>query len=136
MALSKDFIVGNELPSSVGLCADLYKKVRDLRLAMQKQVDAVEAREKEIRDHIINNLSKSPDTGAAGKKYRAQIKQTTVPTAKDWDKIRAFMVENDRFDLMQKRLSNKAIEALWEEGVEVPGVDKFNKIDVSITKIR
>lgn len=133
--MDKTLLKGSEMPKTVGACADEYKRVRDIRLAMKKETDAVEARERELREHIIENLSKSDDTGAAGKKYRAQIKTTTVPTPDDWDKIRAYIVENDRFDLLQKRLSDKAIKEMWDEGENVPGVGKFNKIDVSITKI-
>lgn len=133
--MDKKFVKGSTLPTSIGACADLYKEVQEVRLAMQKETDAVAAREKEIKDHIINNLSKSDDTGAAGKKYRAQIVVKEVPKADDWDKIRAYIVEHDRFDLLQKRLADKVIKEMWEEGEQVPGVGKFNAVDVSITKI-
>ncbi len=126
---------GSPLPPSIGLCADLFAEVRELRLAMQKHVDAVKAREKEVKDFIIDNLSKSDDTGAAGRKYRAQIVSKEVPTLKDWDAFTAFVVAHSRFDLLQKRLSDKAVKDLWEDGAEVDGVEKFNAIDVSITKI-
>src|SRR5579872_6863440 len=44
---------GAPLPVSLGSCADLLHDVRTLRLSMQKEVDVIEAREKEIRDHLI-----------------------------------------------------------------------------------
>ena len=65
--------VGSPLPKSIGLCADLYSDVRALRLMMEKEVEAVQARETEVKNFIIDNLSKSDDTGAAGKRFRAQI---------------------------------------------------------------
>lgn len=129
------FTAGSPMPSSIGLCADLFHEVRELRLAMQKEVDKVAAREKEIKDYIIDNLSKSDDTGAAGKRYRAQIVSKVTPAAADWEKIHQFIAENDRFDLLQKRLADKAVKDMWEEGEEVPGVERFNAIDVSITKL-
>lgn len=129
------FIKGSPLPASIGLCADMYHDVRELRLAMQKEVDAIEAREKEIKDYIVNNLSKSDDTGAAGKRYRAQIVTKVTPAAADWEKIHAYVAENDRFDLLQKRLSDKAVQDTWESGEEIPGVERFNSVSVSITKL-
>jgi hypothetical protein len=129
------FIKGGAIPQAIGLCADLYHDVRELRLAMQKEVDEVAAREKEIKDYIIDNLSKSDDTGAAGKRYRAQIVTKVTPAAADWEKIHQFILENDRFDLLQKRLSDKAVQDMWENGEEVPGVERFNAISVSITKL-
>lgn len=129
------FVKGSPLPASIGLCADLYHDVRTMRLAIEKVAEGVAAREKEIKDYIINNLSKSDDTGAAGKRYRAQIVTKTTPAAADWAKIHAYVAENDRFDLLQKRLSDKAIQDMWEAGEEVPGVERFNAINVSITKL-
>lgn len=133
--MKDQYMLGAEMPESIGGCADLYAEVRDLRLAMKKRVEEVEAREKEVRDYIIANLSKSADTGAAGKRYRAQIRVKVKPTVEDWSKVHAFILETQRFDLLQKRLSEKAVEDTWEEGEEIPGVGRFNAVDVSITKI-
>jgi len=129
------FIKGAPLPASLGPCVDLYKEVQELRLAMQKEVDAVKARESEIKQHIIDNLSKSDDTGVAGKRYRAQIVTKATPAVSDWDKVWDFIRENDRTDLVQKRINDKAVKEIWEAGEEVPGVDKFNSVDVSVRKV-
>lgn len=133
--MDKKFIKGSPLPKSVGLCADLYKEVSELRLAMQKEVDKVKARETEIKDYIIDNLSKSDDTGAAGKKYRAQITTKAAASVADWDKVREFIRENDRFDLLSKSINQSAVKSMWENGEQVPGVEKFNSVGVSIKKI-
>lgn len=130
------FDAGAPLPASIGRCADLYAEVREMRLAMQKQVDAVYEREREVRDHIINNLSKSDDTGASGLRYRAQIVTKEVPKIDNWPALTSFIRESGRFDFLQKRLSDRAIRDTWEEtGGEIPGVGKFSSVDVSITKI-
>lgn len=127
--------VGAPLPASIGRCADMYSEVRALRLAMDKEVEAVKKRENEIKEHIIANLSKSEDTGAAGLKYRAQIVMKIVPQVADWGVFTSWVRKNDRFDLIQKRLNDKAVKDLWEEREAVPGVEKVNVPDVSITKI-
>lgn len=126
---------GAPLPKSMGRCADLYSEVRALRLAMDKEVDAVKARETEIREHIINNLSKSDDTGAAGLKYRAQIVMKDVPRAADWTLLWAYIAKTNRFDLLQKRLGEKACTDMIEAGETPPGVELMHIPDVSITKI-
>lgn len=126
---------GDPIPRTIGRCADDLADVRQLRLAMQKQVDAVAKRESELRDHIIDNLSVGDDTGAAGKKYRAQIKTDTKPTVTDWEDVYDYIVDNDRFDLLQKRLGDKAIAEIWDEGEQIPGVEKITVKSVSITKI-
>lgn len=127
--------VGSPLPKSIGLCADLYSDVRALRLMMEKEVEVIQARETEIKNHIIDNLSKSDDTGAAGKRFRAQIVMKEVPQLADWAAFTGFVMAYDRFDLIQKRLGEKAVKDMWEAGETVPGVAKFNTPTVSITKI-
>jgi hypothetical protein len=127
--------LGAPLPTSIGRCADLYKEVQTHRLAMQKETDAVKARESEIKEHIINNLSKSEDTGAAGLKYRAQIVTKEVPRIDDWGVMTSWIRKHDRFDLLQKRLSDKAVMDLAADGQNVPGVAFVLVPDVSITKI-
>lgn len=126
---------GDELPKSIGRCADLYAETRALRLAMEKETKAVQEREAEIREHIISNLSKSDDTGAAGLRFRAQIVMKEVPRAADWAVIHAYVQKTGRFDLLQKRLGEKAVADMWEAGDDVPGVEKMNIPEVSITKI-
>jgi hypothetical protein len=130
--------VGGPMPKSIGRVADLYSDVRTLRLAMDKEVDAVKARETELREYIINNLSKSGkdgDTGASGLRYRAQIVSKDVPRPIDWPKIHAYIQETGRFDLLQKRLGEKAVMDMVADNQTIPGVEVISVPDVSITKI-
>lgn len=127
--------LGAPMPKSYGRCADLFKEVQALRLAMDKEVAAVKAREAEIKEYLIANLSKSDDTGAAGLKYRAQIVMKDVPRATDWHKLWDYIAENNRFDLLQKRLGEKAVMDMLEQGEKLPGVEVVHVPDVSITKI-
>lgn len=133
--MKQEYQTGAPLPASIGLCADLFSEVRELRLAMQKLVDEVQAREREVREHIINNLSKSDDTGAAGKRYRAQIVTKLKPALKGWDEFTGYVSAEGRFDLLQKRINERAVLDMLEAGESVPGIEKFNAVDVSITKI-
>lgn len=135
-----------EIPQSIGRCADLYKDVQTLRLAMEKEAAEVEAFEKTLKAHMIDNLSKSDDTGAAGLRYRVQVVVKTVPrvvalvdgdedTAAGWQALHAYIAKTGRFDLLQKRLGEKAVKDMWDAGEVIPGVGKFNMSDVSVQKL-
>lgn len=130
--------VGAPMPKSLGRCADLYHDVRELRLLMEKECEAIKARETEIQEHIIRTLPKG-DTGASGLRYRAQIKSETKPQVDEakggWPAVWAFIKKTDRFDIIQKRLGEKAIADMWENGEEIPGVAKVHVPKLSITKI-
>ena len=130
-----DLNIEHALPKSMGRCADEYHEIRQLRLDMQKEVDVVAAREKQYKDYMIETLLVSEDTGAAGKKYRVQIKSKVRPSANDWEAVHQFIWDNDRFDLLQKRLSDKAVQEMWDNNEAVPGVEKIHVKEISITKI-
>lgn len=126
---------GAPLPSSIGRCADAYHEVRELRLAMEKEVKAVQKRETELKNHILDNLSASDDTGAAGKYYRAQIKTSEEPTVTDWDDLHDYVYEHDRFDLLARQITKGAVKEMLEAGEKLPGVNKVTVKKLSITKI-
>lgn len=123
------------IPESIGRCADLYRDVRELRLAMAKEVEDVQAFERIVEQHIIDNLSKSDDTGAAGLRYRAQVVTKRKPTVSDWPSLQAYILATGEFDLLQRRISDKAIADRWEGGANIPGVEPCNVVSLSVTKI-
>lgn len=126
---------GAPLPETPGRCADLYKEVEELYRDMKADTDAVGARLSEIREHIIQTVSASDDTGASGLKYRALVKRETKPKPDDWDKIHRYIAKHNRFDLLQRRLSERAVMDMIEAGEDVPGVSKIHIKKLSITKI-
>lgn len=130
--------LGNPLPTSIGRCADLLHDVTELRLKMEKDADEIAKREAEIKEHIINNLSKGDDTGASGLKYRVQIKPNRKPilTPDGWGGFTSWMNKNDRFDFIQKRLSEKPIMEFESDQKRLPpGLEIMNVPKISLTKI-
>lgn len=130
--------LGAPLPKSLGRCADLFHDVRELRLLMEKECAAIKARETEIQEHVIRSLPKG-DTGASGLRYRAQINTDDKPQVSDekggWPALWAHIQKTGDFDLLQKRLGEKAITDRWEQGVAIPGVAVVHVPKLSITKI-
>ena len=127
---------GAPMPPSLGGCADLYHDIRELRLAMEKEIEPFKAREAEVREFIIENLSKGADTGVAGKRYRAQIVSMLKVNVIDWGVVYAWIRKNDRFDMLQKRLADTAVKDWMEQEDRVlPGTEKLTVPEVSITKI-
>jgi hypothetical protein len=123
-----------KLPKTMGACADLLYETREKRLAAQKIVDELAKQEAAVREHIINNLPKS-DTGASGKRARVSVITKQVPQVKDWDKFYAHVKKTGQFELMQRRLADTAIRERWDNGKQVPGVETFGVVSVSLNKI-
>jgi len=124
-----------KFPKQLGACADKLFQLREKRLEMQKAVDEVEAEEKALKEHLINNLPKSEASGVAGKLARVTIVTKQIPQVKDWDLFYKHVKKTGEFELLQRRLTDSAIKERWEEGKKIPGVESFNAVTVSINKV-
>lgn len=137
--IPEKFQPGGPIPQNMGSVVDLYAEVRELRLAMEKEVDPFKKRESELREHMIQNIAKSRedggDTGAAGRTHRVQIRDKEVVRVNDWKPVHEWIAEHGRFDLLQKRLSDKPVKELLESGTAIDGLETMLIPDVSITKI-
>lgn len=130
-----DFNPPTKIPKNFGAAADLLYVTREDRLRLSKIVDTMEAFEKKLKKHFIDNLSKKESTGAAGKVARAQIVVSDEPAAQDWDETYKHIKKTGNFDLLNRALNKAAVKARWEAGKEVPGVGHFPTVKVSITKV-
>lgn len=128
-----------EPPASLGACVDLYHAAKELRLKMEKQLKGgVQALENALKEHLIANLSKSDDTGIAGRKYRAQIVMSRKIKVKpdEWGILFSWIRKNDRFDMLQKRLADTAVSDWCDENKRLlPGTEAINIPDLSVRKI-
>jgi hypothetical protein len=124
-----------KFPKSMGVCADKLYEVRQKRLAQQKIVDELEAEEKALKEHIINTLPKSETSGVAGKLARVTITSKDVLQVENWDLFYKHVKKTGEFELMQRRLSDSAINERWEQGKKVPGVKSFTVVSISLNKV-
>lgn len=124
-----------KFPKEMGKCADMLYQLREKRLAGQKQVDAVEAEEKALKEYIINTLPKSEASGVAGAIARVSVQTKQVPQVKDWGAFYKFIKKTDGFDLLNRALNKAAVEARYEAGKKVPGVEDFPVVSVSCVKV-
>lgn len=124
-----------KIPKSLGACADLLYQLRESRIIAQRAVDAIEVDEKLLKEHIINNLPKSDMTGASGKLANVKVVTKEVPRVDDWDQLHRYVVDNQAWELMHKRVSDGAVKERWDAGVEVPGVGRFKAVTLSVTKV-
>lgn len=116
--------------------ADEYAETKDLRLKLEKEAEEVKKKESELRQALIDNIDKSDATGVAGKKVRITIVSKKKPTVTDWDALWTHIRRRGDYDLVQRRLSDTAVKARWEEGKEIPGVEAFNVLDLSVSRVK
>lgn len=127
---------GDPLPNSLGAAADHYADVRERRLAKQKETDAVKERETEISKLMLSALQDSPDTGASGKHHRVQLVKKTVQNVTDWAAFHQWIAQNNAFEMLQRRMSDKAVKDWQDENGKLPPGVAESEIDtLSFMKI-
>ena len=127
---------GDPVPPNLGMCADMYKTIRDARLDKQHEVEDLEKREKEIKAHIIANLKAQELNGVAGTEVRVQIKPKKRPWLIDWEQFAAYVIRTGKTNLLYKRVSSKAVEEMSDEGEPLPdGVEMENYDDLTVNKV-
>lgn len=115
--------------------ADSYIAARNARLALAKEVDKLQETESELKASLMAALSSAGAMGVAGKAGRVTLVTKEEPTVRDWQAFYAYIVRNDAFDLLQKRLSAPAVRERWEAGATVEGVGTIPVTNLSITKL-
>lgn len=121
--------------ATVAQAADLLYTTRQMRLKIQKDVDALAAREAELKTYIIENLPKQDAIGISGSIARVTLGTKTKSVVEDWEKVYDYVVENEAWELLQKRINDAAVKDRWEAGEEIPGVGRFQSIEVSCVKV-
>lgn len=127
--------MARKLPTTLGACVDLYYSIRSSRLEVEKKVKEMKENEAALEEHIFQMFKKSDLDGAKGKAATAAITHSIVPHIEDHQKFFDYVLKTKEIDLMEKRASTAACRERWEAGVTIPGVEKFDRIGLSVTKL-
>lgn len=134
--MDERFMKGSAIPEGVGAQADEYSVVRAERLRVQKESEEIKKRETELYNCIMSTLNESTDTGAMGKVYGVQRIEKDQVQVKDWDQVWAHIQKTGNFDLLQKRINEKAARERFEEDDAVPGAEVVKVPTLSFTKVK
>ena len=124
-----------KIPKTKGALVDRLYEVKQQRLALQRQVAAIQEEETALAEAVINTLPSSDLTGIVGKVGKATVVVGETYQVENWDALYKYVVKNKAFELLQRKLSTKAIEERIESGNKIPGVKKFKYKKVSISKV-
>ena len=124
-----------KFPTKLGACVDKAYTLRAERLEIEKQAEAIKTQEEAIKQHIIATFSKADIDGAKGKVASASVTRSVKASVKDWPTVQKWIEAHDAWDLMTKSINNKAYRDRLEAGEEIPGVERFDTVTLSLTKI-
>lgn len=119
---------------TLGEAIDCLYQARAARLAKAKEVKDLQATEAAAKLEVLRLLGEAGLEKASGKLATAGILTEDVPYVKDWDALYGYIKENDRFDLLQRRIGVVAWRDLFKDGVLIPGTEAGVDTDLSLTK--
>lgn len=121
-------------PTTIGSLIDQLYATRSLRLEVEKTVKNYKTQEAALRIQIIRTLGDIGLDGGKGTTATAAIVKDVVPRVDDWDKVYEYIETHEAFEIMQRRVSATAIRDRWDAGEDIPGIEKVETVDLSLTK--
>tara|TARA_R110002167_G_scaffold42421_5_gene128746 strand:+ start:1187 stop:1570 length:384 start_codon:yes stop_codon:yes gene_type:complete len=120
----------------LALKADGFKELQSKRLSLAKEVKELKEKEDLFKDELINTLKANPELkGIVGNLCKITLKDPTErPIVKDWDAFYQYIYNNKAWDLLQRRVGERAVIDRWLEGEVIPGIESIEVQNLSITK--
>lgn len=119
----------------LGVLVDEYAEIRDRRLAMQRETDKLDKKEKELKQQIMAEIKAASISSIGGRIMRGTIHTKQKPVASSWPDIYKHIQATGEFDLLQRRLTETAVLVRWEDKIVIPGIQAFPVDDLSLSKI-
>lgn len=116
-----------------------FVKLRDLRSTLKADYEAEDAilkgKQEKLQKWLLKQMSDLGMTQIGATGGTAYRELDTKFSASDWTLVWQYIKENDRFDLLQKRLGEGALkEILNETGELPPGISMFQEYKVNIRR--
>jgi hypothetical protein len=123
-----------KIPETLGACADLLYDIKERRRTLEGEAEEWHKHETALTEHIIRVMPKS-DSGAMGKHHKVQVVTRVKPRVSDWAAFFEYIRKTRAFELLQRRIADGAIQERWDAKKKVPGVETFNVVTLSLTKV-
>lgn len=124
---------------NIGDVIRTYMKLRNQKSAIEaetkEQVAGIKQKMDKLESYIMSALDEQGLTSFKSDFGTAFITTTDYANVADWDAALSFIVENDAYDMLEKRVSKTAVRAYIDESKEVPpGITYGTKLSVNIRK--
>lgn len=123
-------------PGEIGFLVDQFKLAEADRLLADKVAELKKQHETKIKLTLISQMKLNKVGAIGGTAFSAAYTTDDQPTVKDWPKLYAHILKAKAWDLLERRVGKAAVKLRWEDGKEVPGVDRFPVDKLSFTKLK
>lgn len=115
----------------IGQIVDEISEIREQRRLLEAEVKALKVKQADLEQDLINFCLENKITSVRGNTASCTVSEKIYPTVSDWDAFYEFVRSNNYFHLLEKRPSVGAYREAQSQGISIPGVESFTKIDVN-----
>ena len=109
------------------------KQKQSERLDLDHRSKRLKAEEDELKAQLILAMEKAGLPDLIIPEASASLREKRRPYIVDYSQLEAYIVENKATDLLQKRLTESAVKARWEDGIVIPGIGLLTETKITIT---
>ena len=116
----------------------IHAKIKAQMEALDSQLAELEEQRTEIRLAIKDQMKALGLTSVQTSSGTVSLMKKTRYNTQDWDSFKAFVLEHQVVDLLEKRIAQSNMAQFLEEnpGVLPPGLNSVTEFDIRVTKAR
>jgi hypothetical protein len=116
----------------------IHAKIKAKQEMLDKQLADLEEQREEVRMAIKDQMKALGLTSVKTSFGTVSLMKTTRYNTQDWDSFKAFVLEHQVVDLLEKRIAQTNMAQFLEEnpGVVPPGLNSVTGFDIRVTKAR
>ena len=116
---------------AMGELADEWWTLRASRLAIEKEVARIREQESRAKSALLQSLTENKVTSVGGQKVRVTHVVKDKPSVNDWEEVYSYIRETGSFDILQRRIGERAVKDRWDDGVKIPGIESYPIDEIS-----
>jgi hypothetical protein len=125
-----------DIASDVAGLADAYWSKREERLAIDRQSKVLKAEEDTYKEHLLIAMGKHELSAVGGELCRVERNRVAKPTVGDWNEFYQYVRDHDAFDMLYRRLNERAIKDRLEDGENISGLVQVWVDTLSVHKVK
>ena len=116
----------------------IHAKIKAKQAKLDKELAELEEQREEIRLAIKDQMKALGLTSVKTSSGTVSLMKSTRYNTQDWDSFKAFVLEHQVVDLLEKRIAQSNMAQFLEEnpGVLPPGLNSVTGFDIRVTPIR
>ena len=116
----------------------IHAKIKAKQAKLDKELAELEEQREEIRLAIKDQMKALGLTSVRTSSGTVSLMKSTRYNTQDWDSFKAFVLEHQVVDLLEKRIAQTNMAQFLEEnpGVLPPGLNSTTGFDIRVTPIR